>query len=97
MKQKYNQRMVNSYSKLCIITCDESNESNRKGAAADLIFQSLAGTEAGNDSFGISLSMLDEATALIHEKGQQKVRTAGILKQDKVLNCQQKPTIILIK
>ena len=43
-----------------------------KGASADLIFQSLAGTEAGNDSFGISLSMLDEATALIHEKGTAK-------------------------
>ncbi|MDM5340457.1 ethanolamine ammonia-lyase subunit EutB [Fictibacillus enclensis] len=40
-----------------------------KGAPADLIFQSLAGTEVGNDSFGISLSMLDEATALIKEKG----------------------------
>ncbi|MFP7736041.1 ethanolamine ammonia-lyase subunit EutB [Priestia aryabhattai] len=43
-----------------------------KGASADLIFQSLAGTEAGNDSFGISLSMLNEATALIHEKGTAK-------------------------
>ncbi|MED4212551.1 ethanolamine ammonia-lyase subunit EutB [Priestia megaterium] len=43
-----------------------------KGASADLIFQSLAGTEAGNGSFGISLSMLDEATALIHEKGTAK-------------------------
>ncbi|MBY6087305.1 ethanolamine ammonia-lyase subunit EutB [Priestia flexa] len=40
-----------------------------KGASADLIFQSLAGTQAGNESFGISLSMLKEATALINEKG----------------------------
>lgn len=40
-----------------------------KGAPADLIFQSLAGTQAGIESFGISVSMLDEATALIHEKG----------------------------
>lgn len=34
-----------------------------------MIFQSLAGTQAGNESFGISLSMLKEATALINEKG----------------------------
>lgn len=40
-----------------------------KGAPADLIFQSLAGTQAGNESFGISLSMLEEATAMINEKG----------------------------
>ncbi|WP_129726002.1 ethanolamine ammonia-lyase subunit EutB [Ectobacillus funiculus] len=40
-----------------------------KGAPADLIFQSLAGTQAGNESFGISVSLLGEATALINEKG----------------------------
>lgn len=40
-----------------------------KGAPADLIFQSLAGTQAGNESFGISVSLLEEANALIHQKG----------------------------
>ncbi|OXS76682.1 ethanolamine ammonia-lyase subunit EutB [Domibacillus enclensis] len=40
-----------------------------KGAPADLIFQSLAGSQAAIESFGISVSMLDEATALINEKG----------------------------
>ncbi|MGP7818190.1 ethanolamine ammonia-lyase subunit EutB [Niallia sp. 01092] len=40
-----------------------------KGAPADLIFQSLAGTQAGNESFGISGSMLNEASELIREKG----------------------------
>lgn len=39
------------------------------GAPADLIFQSLAGSQAAIESFGISVSMLDEATALIQEKG----------------------------
>ena len=43
-----------------------------KGAPADLIFQSLAGTQAGNESFGISVSMLEEASALIFEKGTAK-------------------------
>ncbi len=36
-----------------------------RGAAVDLLFQSLAGTQAGNASFGISLALLSE--------GQQRV------------------------
>ncbi|SDI42270.1 ethanolamine ammonia-lyase subunit EutB [Alteribacillus bidgolensis] len=40
-----------------------------RGAPADMIFQSLAGTQTGNESFGISISMLEEAASLIFEKG----------------------------
>lgn len=40
-----------------------------KGAPADLIFQSLAGTGAGNASFGVSVPLLEEASKLIQEKG----------------------------
>lgn len=36
-------------------------EAMRRGAPVDLCFQSLAGTEAGNRAFGISLALLDEA------------------------------------
>ncbi|HVW87313.1 MAG TPA: ethanolamine ammonia-lyase subunit EutB [Bryobacteraceae bacterium] len=36
-------------------------EAMRRGAPVDLVFQSIAGTEAANASFGISLSMLEEA------------------------------------
>jgi len=39
------------------------------GAPMDILFQSLAGTEAGNTSFGITVTMLDEARAMIHERG----------------------------
>ncbi len=34
-----------------------------KGAPVDLVFQSIAGTEAANRSFGVSLALLDEACA----------------------------------
>jgi ethanolamine ammonia-lyase large subunit len=34
-----------------------------QGAPVDLLFQSIAGTEAANASFGVSLAMLDEAHA----------------------------------
>jgi ethanolamine ammonia-lyase large subunit len=33
----------------------------RRGAPVDLIFQSIAGTEAANASFGVNLALLDEA------------------------------------
>ncbi len=33
----------------------------RKGAPVDLVFQSIAGTEAANRSFGLNLALLDEA------------------------------------
>jgi ethanolamine ammonia-lyase large subunit len=39
------------------------------GAPMDIIFQSLAGTEAANVSFGITVAMLDEARAMIAERG----------------------------
>ena len=36
-------------------------EAMKRGAAVDLVFQSIAGTEAANRSFGIDLAMLGEA------------------------------------
>lgn len=40
-----------------------------QGAPADMIFQSIAGTEAANRSFGISVSLLDEANEMIRKLG----------------------------
>ncbi len=36
-------------------------EAMRRGAPVDLVFQSIAGTEAANASFGVNLGMLEEA------------------------------------
>jgi len=47
-------------------------EALNAGAPIDLIFQSIAGTEAANRSFGVSLSLLKEA----HEAGQALHRGA---------------------
>jgi ethanolamine ammonia-lyase large subunit len=38
-------------------------EALKEGAPVDLVFQSIAGTEAANASFGVSVAMLDEAWA----------------------------------
>ncbi len=42
----------------------------QRGAPIDLVFQSIAGTEAANASFGISLAMLDEAHQAARELGR---------------------------
>ena len=41
-----------------------SMELMRRGAPVDLVFQSIAGTQAANLSFGIDLNLLREAKAL---------------------------------
>ncbi len=43
-------------------------EAMRRGAPVDLVFQSVAGTEAANKAFGIDLSLLDEAWAAAKER-----------------------------
>jgi ethanolamine ammonia-lyase large subunit len=42
------------------------------GCPMDLMFQSLAGTEAGNRAFGINVKLLDEAWAMMKERGSTK-------------------------
>lgn len=44
----------------------------QSGAPADMLFQSLAGTEEGNRGFGISVRLLEEADAMIRELGASK-------------------------
>jgi len=41
----------------------------RGGAPADMVFQSLSGTQDGNTAFGIDIALLDEADALIRREG----------------------------
>ena len=44
-------------------------EAIRGGAPSDLCFQSIAGSQKGNEAFGISVAMLDEADALMAKQG----------------------------
>jgi ethanolamine ammonia-lyase large subunit len=56
----------------CVLThVTTSIEAINRGAPVDLVFQSIAGTEAANKSFGISLKILQEgrAAALGLERG----------------------------
>jgi len=44
-------------------------EAVRRGAPSDLFFQSIAGSQKGNEAFGISTKMLDEARELCMKQG----------------------------
>lgn len=44
-------------------------EALRKGAPVGLMFQSIAGSQLGNESFGVSVGLLDEAYALMQRYG----------------------------
>ncbi|HZE75942.1 MAG TPA: ethanolamine ammonia-lyase subunit EutB [Gemmatimonadales bacterium] len=48
-------------------------EALRQGAPVDLVFQSVAGTQAANASFGVTLALLDEARAAALELGRGTV------------------------
>jgi ethanolamine ammonia-lyase large subunit len=43
-------------------------EAMRRGAPVDLVFQSIAGTEAANRAFGVNLALLDEAWGTAKER-----------------------------
>lgn len=47
-------------------------EAVRQGAPTDLIFQSIAGSQRGNESFGFTTETIREAQALLREKGTAK-------------------------
>ncbi len=56
----------------CVLThVTTSIEAIRRGVPVDLVFQSIAGTEAANASFGVSLALLQEAreAALAQQRG----------------------------
>jgi ethanolamine ammonia-lyase large subunit len=44
-------------------------EAVQKGAPTDLIFQSIAGSQTGNEAFGINMSMMDEARDMALRRG----------------------------
>lgn len=47
-------------------------EAVKQGAPADMIFQSIAGSEKGNEAFGFSGETVKEAIALLRERGTAK-------------------------
>ncbi|MGB0694485.1 MAG: ethanolamine ammonia-lyase subunit EutB [Rhodospirillaceae bacterium] len=58
----------------CVLThVTTTLEAIAKGAPVDLVFQSIGGTEATNDSFGVSLDILSQARSAALELGRGTV------------------------
>src|SRR5437868_13037141 len=70
------QRLVTTYEiptqTCCLAHVTTQLEAMKRGAPVDLLFQSIAGTEAANRSFGISLAMLREGSAAVLEHHRQR-------------------------
>lgn len=56
----------------CLSHVTTQMDAIREGAPADLVFQSLAGTEAGNEEFGVDVALLDEAHDLAQRHGSSE-------------------------
>src|SRR5262249_19509328 len=53
---------IDAPTQICVLAhVTTQMEALRRGAPLDLVFQSIAGTEAANRSFGVNLALLDEA------------------------------------
>jgi ethanolamine ammonia-lyase large subunit len=58
----------------CVLThVTNTMQAMGHGAPVDLVFQSIAGTQAANQSFGIDLALLDEAHAMARALGRGTV------------------------
>ena len=55
-------------------------EAVKQGAPADMIFQSIAGSEKGNEAFGFSGDTVREAIALLKDRGTAKGENLGFAK-----------------
>jgi ethanolamine ammonia-lyase large subunit len=70
------QRLIDAYQiptqACCLAHITTQLEAMRRGAPVDLLFQSIAGTQAANASFGITLAMLEEGReqVLDHHRGR---------------------------
>jgi ethanolamine ammonia-lyase large subunit len=57
----------------CLAHVTTQVEAVEEGAPADMLFQSLAGTEKGNDEFGVDVALLDEA----HRVAKKRCTSSG--------------------
>jgi ethanolamine ammonia-lyase large subunit len=57
----------------CLAHISTQLKAMEQGAPLDLLFQSVAGTEKANDSFGVTLSMLREGRERVLENHRQKI------------------------
>ncbi len=71
------QRLIDAYNiptqTCCLAHISTQLKAMERGAPLDLLFQSVAGTQKANESFGITLSMLREGRERVLENHKQKI------------------------
>ena len=71
------QRLIDAYKiptqSCCLAHISTQLKAMERGAPLDLLFQSVAGTQKANESFGITLSMLREGRERVLESHKQKL------------------------
>ena len=71
------QRLIDAYNiptqTCCLAHISTQLKAMDRGAPVDLLFQSVAGTQKANESFGITLSMLREGRERVLENHKQKI------------------------
>jgi ethanolamine ammonia-lyase large subunit len=83
------QRLIDAYNiptqACCLAHISTQLAAMERGAPVDLLFQSVAGTQKANESFGISLSMLKEGRekVLEHHKHRTSPRSRGDTETEK--------------
>src|SRR5438309_7268719 len=71
------QRLIDAYNiptqACCLAHISTQLKAMERGAPLDLLFQSVAGTQKANESFGITLSMLREGRERVAEHHKQNI------------------------
>ena len=69
-------------------------EAVKKGTPTDMIFQSIAGSEKGNQAFGFNADTVREAMALLSEKGTSKGSDVMYFETGRALNFHRMPITV---
>src|SRR4051812_7621754 len=71
------QRLIDAYNiptqSCCLAHISTQLKAMERGAPLDLLFQSVAGTQKANESFGITLSMLQDGRARVLEHKERRI------------------------
>ena len=80
---------------ICVLAhvTTQTEAANKFGAPLDLMFQSIAGSQKGNEAFGLNAAMLDEGRAtMLSLRHLHRTRTSCTLRPARALSFPPRPT-----
>lgn len=95
---EFKNRWEVAYTDVCAGAYNNADGSRgKRKAPADLIFQSIAGSQKGNEAFGLTAKMLQDANDLMLERGTGTGRMSFIWKPGRARSCHRIPTMAGIR